>query len=86
MPSGSYSVLIKNKISEFNKVIKVDSDKSISIRSFLIGAISNDISEIKNPLDSDVDRYLFGSGLGYLEVYFSLKECHKECHFNTLSH
>lgn len=53
MPSGSYSVLIKNKISEFNKVIKVDSDKSISIRSFLIGAISNDISEIKNPLDSD---------------------------------
>ena len=41
------------KIKPYNKVIKVDSDKSISIRSFLIGAISHNISEVKNILDSD---------------------------------
>ena len=32
MAVKSYSVVINNKINEFNKVINVDSDKSISIR------------------------------------------------------
>ena len=53
MSGSSYSVLLKHKISEFNKVTNVDSDKSISIRSFLIGAISNDVSKIKNALVSE---------------------------------
>ncbi len=53
MSNGSYSVLIKNRIKKFKKVINVPSDKSISIRSFLISAISNDISKIKNPLVSE---------------------------------
>ena len=53
MPKRRYSVLFKNKIQKFKKVIDVDSDKSISIRSFLIGSISNGISEVKNTLESE---------------------------------
>ena len=53
MLSKSFSVIIRNKINPFKKIINVDSDKSISIRSFLIGAISQDISTIKNVLESD---------------------------------
>ncbi len=53
MLSKSFSVIIRNKIKPFKRVIRVDSDKSISIRSFLIGAISEDISTIKNVLESD---------------------------------
>ena len=53
MPKGSYSVLFKTKIKKFSKIIEVDSDKSISIRSFLIGSICNGISEIKNILESE---------------------------------
>ena len=44
---------LNSKISPFNKLIKVDSDKSISIRSFLIGSISQNISSAKNVLESD---------------------------------
>ena len=53
MPKGPYSVLVDKKIKEFNKSIKVDSDKSISIRSFLLSSISNNISEVKNALESE---------------------------------
>ena len=53
MPKRSYSVLFKDKIKKFKKVTEVDSDKSISIRSFLIGSISHGVSEIKNALESD---------------------------------
>lgn len=49
----NFSVITSKKISAFNKKIIVDSDKSISIRSFLIGAISNDVSLIKNVLESE---------------------------------
>ena len=52
MPSGYYSVLLEKKIKEFNKIINVDPDKSISIRSFLISSISNDVSKIRNALSS----------------------------------
>ena len=44
MSLKSFNVLLKKKISPFNKTIFVDSDKSISIRSFLIGSISQNIS------------------------------------------
>ena len=49
----NYNVIINKKIKPFNKIIKVDSDKSISIRSLLIGAISQNISTIKNILKSE---------------------------------
>ena len=50
MPAKSLTVKVKNRIKPFNKVIKVDSDKSISIRSFLIGSICQNISYAKNIL------------------------------------
>ncbi len=53
MHSKSFHLEIKKKISQFKKSIKVDSDKSISIRSFIISAISQNISIIKNVLESD---------------------------------
>ena len=48
MLNKSFSVIFNDKIKNFNKTIEVDSDKSISIRSFLIGAISQNITKIKN--------------------------------------
>ncbi len=53
MHSKSFSLKINKKIKSFSKTIKVDSDKSISIRSFLIGSISQNISKIKNVLESE---------------------------------
>ena len=53
MYNKSFTLHIKNKIKPFKKVIEVDSDKSMSIRSFLISAISHDISEVKNVLESE---------------------------------
>ena len=53
MLNKSFAVIASKKIRSFKKVIQVDSDKSISIRSFLIGAISHNISQIKNVLESE---------------------------------
>ena len=53
MSSKSFNLIVNNKVSSFKKSIKVDSDKSISIRSFLIGAISQNISKTKNILESE---------------------------------
>ena len=53
MPGKSFSLHVSHKIKPFQKTIQVDSDKSISIRSFLIGAISHNISEAKNVLESE---------------------------------
>ncbi len=52
MPSKSFSIYLSNKIPVFKKTIHVDSDKSISIRSFLIGSISQNISMVHNILES----------------------------------
>ena len=52
MPSKSFSVIFKKKITQFNKIISVDSDKSISQRSFIIGSICEGISEVENVLES----------------------------------
>ena len=49
----SFNLLIKTKIVPFKKNIRIDSDKSISIRSFIISAISQNISSVKNVLESD---------------------------------
>ena len=53
MYSKSFNLEIKKKISPFKKKIEIDSDKSISIRSFLISSISQNISSIKNFLESE---------------------------------
>ena len=50
--SKKFSLVIK-KLLKILKSINVDSDKSISIRSFLLGSISNGISSIKNVLESE---------------------------------
>ncbi len=53
MISKNFDLVIKKKINSYNKTITVDSDKSISIRSILIGSISQNISEVKNILESE---------------------------------
>ena len=53
MPSKSFNLNINKKIPPFSKTINVDSDKSISIRSFLIGAISRNITSTTNVLESE---------------------------------
>ena len=53
MLKKSFSVNTSNQIKPYSKTISIDSDKSISIRSFLIGAISHGISEVKNILESE---------------------------------
>ncbi len=53
MKNKSFSLVVGDKISSFNKIINVDSDKSLSIRSFLIGSISQNISIVNNVLESE---------------------------------
>ena len=53
MLSKSFNLILNKKIPPFKKVIKVDSDKSISIRSFLIGSICQNISSVENILESE---------------------------------
>jgi 3-phosphoshikimate 1-carboxyvinyltransferase len=53
MPIKNFNLIVKKKISFFNKEINVDSDKSLSIRSFLIGSICQNISTANNVLESD---------------------------------
>ena len=48
-----FDLSVNKKIGNFNGTIEVDSDKSISIRSFLIGAICQKVSSVKNVLESD---------------------------------
>ena len=53
MQKAQYSVVFKEKIKKFNKKIKIPPCKSTSIRAFLIGSISQGISEVKNILESN---------------------------------
>ena len=53
MVNRKFNIKLNSKISPFNKIIKVDSDKSLSIRSILIGSISQNISIAKNVLESE---------------------------------
>ena len=53
MSSKAFNLVLKNRINSFNKTIRVDSDKSISIRSLLLSAISQNISTVSNILESD---------------------------------
>ena len=51
--SKKFSVLIKNKIGKFNKIVKIPGDKSCSIRALLFGSQCMGISKIKNLLESE---------------------------------
>ena len=53
MSIKSFNLVIKNRTPSFHKTIIVDPDKSISIRSFLLGAICQNISIAKNVLESE---------------------------------
>jgi len=53
MNSKSFSLKLNHKINSYKKSIKVDSDKSLSIRSFLIASICQNISYTKNVLESE---------------------------------
>ena len=48
MQIKKFNLIIKKKISSYNKEINVDSDKSLSIRSFLIGSICHNVSTVNN--------------------------------------
>ena len=64
MSSNSFNLLLKSKIPKFKKTIEVDADKSLSIRSFIIGSISQGVSTIFNVLESD-------------DVKFTISACRK---------
>ena len=53
MNHKKFDLFLNSQIPRFKKTIEVDSDKSLSIRSFLIGSISQNISIVKNPLQSE---------------------------------
>ena len=53
MNSKRFNIILKEIIPPFKKTIEVDPDKSISIRSFLIGSLGNNISYAKNVLESE---------------------------------
>ena len=53
MSPKSFNLLLKSKIPNFKKTIEVDADKSLSIRSFIIGSICQGVSKILNVLESD---------------------------------
>ncbi len=53
MAAKRFNLKLKKRINSFSKTIEVDSDKSISIRSFLISSISQNISSVKNVLMSE---------------------------------
>ena len=53
MKAKRFNLAVCSKLRPFRKTIGVDSDKSISIRSLLIGSISCNISSVKNILESE---------------------------------
>ena len=53
MPNKKFNLFLNRKIKPYKKKIEVDSDKSLSIRSFLLGSICQNISIANNILESD---------------------------------
>ena len=49
----SNSLIIENKIENYNKIISVSGDKSISIRWVLFSSLANGVSRAKNLLISE---------------------------------
>ena len=53
MSSKSFNLLLKCKIPRFKRTIEVDADKSLSIRSFIIGSLGQGVSSVFNVLESE---------------------------------
>ena len=70
-------IVIKKKIKDFKKIIKVDSDKSLSIRSLLIASQSFGLCKIKN-LSKSGDILSTVEGLKKLgiKIIFKNKFCY----------
>ena len=70
-------LLIQKKIKKFNKIIKVDGDKSLSIRSLLIGSQSYGICKIKNlPKSGDILSTINGLKKLGVKIIFKNKICY----------
>ena len=69
-------IVIQKKIKAFNKVINVDGDKSLSIRSLLIGSQSYGICKIRNlPKSEDILSTIEGLKKLGIKIYFKKKIC-----------
>ena len=69
-------IVIKKKIKSFNKIINVDGDKSISIRSLLIGSQSYGVCKIKNlPRSGDILSTINGLKKLGIKIFFKNKTC-----------
>ena len=69
-------IVIENKINNFNKVISVDGDKSISIRSLLIGSQSYGICKISNlPNSEDIISTIEGLRKLGVKILIKGKAC-----------
>ena len=70
-------IVIQRKIKNFNKVISVDGDKSLSIRSLLIGSQSYGLCKIKNlPKSEDVLSTIYGLRKLGIKIFFKNKICY----------
>ena len=70
-------IVIQKKIKDFNKVINVDGDKSLSIRSLLIGSQSYGICKIKNlPKAEDVLSTINGLRRLGVKIIFKNRNCY----------
>ena len=69
-------IVIKKKVNQFNKIINVDGDKSLSIRSLLLGSQSFGICKIKNlPKSEDILSTISGLKKLGIKIYFRNKIC-----------
>ena len=70
-------IIIQEKIKKFNKTIKVDGDKSLSIRSLLIGSQSYGLCKIKNLSKSgDILSTINGLKKLGIRIFFKKKICY----------
>ena len=69
-------IVIKKRVNQFNKIINVDGDKSLSIRSLLLGSQSFGICKIKNlPKSEDILSTISGLKKLGIKIYFRNKIC-----------
>ena len=70
-------LVIKKRIKDFNKIISVDGDKSLSIRSLLIGSQSYGICKINNlPKSEDILSTINGLRKLGIKIFFKKKICY----------
>ena len=70
-------IIIHERIKKFNKTIRVDGDKSLSIRSLLIGSQSYGLCKIKNLSNSgDILSTINGLKKLGIKIFFKKKICY----------